>query len=453
MTQSPTAERSNLSTGRLALFALPAIPLAALTLPLYSFIPVFYAEALGLSLASMGVMFFLVRMFDAVNDPFIGWLSDRFRPRFGRRRTWFACAIPLLMLGVWKLFWPPTDATVAYVGLWTLVLSLGYTCAILPFTAWGAELETNYAGRGRVAGWREGLTLVGTLVAISVPFSLGWEDASAFHGFALLAVIIVITLPLFSLITLSATPEPKEHSRTRVGFMDGISHIRGNKQFLRLMSAYFLNGFGNSIAATLFLLYCAQRLQLEDLRGPFIFIYFLCGIMSVPFWTWFASRTSKHRAWCVAMIFAAIVFSPAPFLPEGSVYAFGAICVLSGFALGADITQPAAIQADVIDVDTARSGEQRSGIYFALWSFATKMSLALTVVLIFPMLEWYGFTAAPGETSTALGITLLGFIYGWGPIIMKAPAFALMWNFPLGKSEVAALREQIDGSFETVGEK
>jgi len=428
----------------LALYALPAVPLAALTLPLYSFIPVFYAEALGLSLASLGLVLFLVRLFDAVNDPVIGWLTDRFRPKFGRRRTWFLAAIPPLMLGVWMLFWPPAAAGVVYVGLWTLVLSIGYTCAILPYTAWGAELQTSYADRSRVASWREGLTLVGTLIAITIPFSLGWEDASSFHGFALLAVVIVIMLPIFAIVTLLTTPEPREHTRSKVSLRDGIHHLKTNRPFLRLLLSFFLNGFGNSIAATLFLLYCAQRLGLGEERGLLIFLYFLSGIVGVPIWAVVARRTSKHRAWCLAMVFAMMVFLPAPFLPVGSLYAFGMICILSGLSLGADLTQPPAIQADVIDVDTAQSGEQRSGTYFALWSLATKMSLALTAIVVLPLLEIFGFSAVPDVPSTAFGLTLLGFIYGWGPILMKIPALILMWNFPLDEAEVSKLRSQIE---------
>ncbi|MEP0942175.1 MAG: MFS transporter [Rhizobiaceae bacterium] len=440
--------KQTLSNGTIALYALPALPLAALTLPLYSFIPIFYAEALGLSLASLGLVLFLVRLFDAVNDPMIGWLSDRFRTRltnrFGRRRSWFAASIPLVMLGVWNLFWPPQDAGVAHVGLWTLVLSVGYTCAILPFSAWGAELLTSYQGRSRVAGWREGMTLVGTLVAISVPFSLGWANAGEFHGFALLAVIVVVTLPVFALLAVNFAPEPVERSHTRVSLKDGVAHMRQNRPFLRLLLAFFLNGFGNSIAATLFLLYCAQRLELEELRGPLIFIYFLSGIIGVPFWSALAKRTSKHRAWCIAMIFAAIVFCPAPFLPPGSAIAFGIICVLSGLALGADLMLPSAIQADVIDVDTASSGEQRSGSYFALWSLVTKLSLALTVILVLPLLELVGFSADPAKSSTAVGISLLGFLYGWGPIAFKLPALVMMWHFPIGATQVEQLKHQID---------
>ncbi|MEM9678532.1 MAG: MFS transporter [Pseudomonadota bacterium] len=434
----------NLSRRQLLAYALPALPLAAMTLPLYTFIPTFYAESLGLPLAAIGATLFLVRAFDAVNDPVAGWLSDRWRPSFGRRRSWFALSLPVLMLGVWMLFWPPVDADITYLGIWSLVTSIGYTGCILAYTAWGAELETGYSARARLSGAREAITLLGTLVAIVVPFAVGWAEPASVHGFAVLAIGLVVALPLFSAITITTVQEPREHSTTRVSLRDGLNHVIANKPFLRLALAFFLNGFGNAIAATLFLLYCSDRLGLEEYRGPMLFAYFLAGVISVPFWTWAAGKLTKHRAWCIAMIIAAIVFSPAPFLSEGSVTAFATICVLSGLCLGADIALPPAVQADVIDVDTANSGEQRSGTYFALWSLATKLSLAIAVFAAFTLLGWFGFSADPATPSTEIGIAALGFIYGWGPILLKLPAIALMWSFPLTAENVAALRTRIE---------
>ncbi|MDA8870859.1 MFS transporter, partial [Rhizobiaceae bacterium] len=342
------------------------------------------------------------------------------------------------------VFWPPLDVTAAYLGVWSLVLSVGYTGCILPYTAWGAELATDYEGRSQIAGAREAVTLLGTLVAIALPFAIGWTDPGTLHGFAVLAIALVVALPLLALGAVAFVPEPVEHSSTRVPLLEGLRHLRGNRPFVRLAVAFFLNGFGNSIAATLFLLFCSARLGLTELRGPLLFTYFLAGVISVPFWTWLARRTSKHRAWCVAMLAAMVVFAPAPFLPEGAAWAFGAICVLSGLCLGADIALPPSMQADVIDVDTARSGEQRSGIYFALWSLATKMSLAFAVFAAFGLLGWFGFDAGAPDASATAGIVALAFLYGWGPILFKIPAVALMWSFPLGREEVAALRLQID---------
>jgi GPH family glycoside/pentoside/hexuronide:cation symporter len=94
------------------------------------------------------------------------------------------------------LFWPPVDATVLWLAAWGLMLSLGYTSAMIPFSAWGAELATDYHGRSRITAWREGLILVGTLIAIALPFTIGFDRADGVHGLAVLGLTILIGLPL-----------------------------------------------------------------------------------------------------------------------------------------------------------------------------------------------------------------------------------------------------------------
>ena len=416
-------------------------------MPLYVVIPTFYAESLKLPVEAIGLTLLFIRLFDAINDPLFGFFTDRWRPKTGRRRTWFAAFVPIAILGAWNLFWPPADAGIYHLAFWSLVLSLAYTGTILPYTAWGAELDTSYNGRSRIAAFRESFILIGTLLAIAVPFTLGWADPTAFHGLALLALGIAVTLPLFSAFTLWLVPEPTERTAKRIAFRQGLIVLRTNSHFIRLAASFLFNSFGNGIAATLFLLFVSDRLGLVDMRGPFLILYFLCGIIGIPFWFWLSKRTSKHRAWCTAMIFAIVVFSPAPFLQPGSVIGFGAICILSGFALGADLVLPPSIQADVIDVDTAQSGEQRTGTYFALWSFITKLALALAVGLAFPVLGALGFDPADSNQSKAIGLYALGFLYGWGPIALKLPALFLMWNFPLSGAEVEQNRDFIDKRF------
>ena len=424
-------------------YALPAVPLAALTLPLYVLVPTFYTETLGLPLASVGFALLLVRIFDAVNDPLIGWAADRFRPRFGRRRTLFALSLPLTALSAFMLFWPPTHASTGWLTAWGLLLSLGYTCALIPFSAWGAELATDYHGRSRIAGWREGLTLVGTLIAIALPFSIGFDRAGGVHGVAALGLVILVALPLFGAAAILMTPEPAEHSRTRVDLRSGLGHLARNRPFVRLIAAFFLNGLANGIPATLFLYFVSARLGLPDARGPLLFFYFLCAIAGVPLATWAARRFGKHRAWCYGMLAACLAFAPAPLLPEGSLAGFAVICGLTGLLLGFDLVLPPAIQADVIDVDTAASGEQRSGVYFAAWSLATKLSLAGGVGIVFPLLAGFGFDPSAGAGS-ADGLTALAVAYAWAPIAAKLASIAIMWNFPLDEAAQKSLRTSIE---------
>src|SRR3954469_10102642 len=110
---------------KLLFYVLPAIPIAALTLPLYIIVPTFYSETLGLSLGAVGGAIIAVRSIDAVTDPVIGWLSDRWRPAFGRRRVFFLLALPLAAVACVMLFWPPARVTALYLALWGAALSMG----------------------------------------------------------------------------------------------------------------------------------------------------------------------------------------------------------------------------------------------------------------------------------------------------------------------------------------
>ena len=428
------------------LYALPAIPLAALTLPLYIIIPTFYTETLGLPLATVGLLLLLVRVLDAVNDPLIGWFADRVKPRFGRRRTVFALGLPVAGLAALMLFAPPADASALYLFGWACVLTIGYTAVFLPYSAWGAELSSDYSERSRIAGIREALILIGTLIAISIPFALGMDDANSWHGLAVLGIVVAIGLVLLGAIAVWRVPEPQEYSIKRLDFKEGLSAMRANVPFMRLIIAFLVNSLANGIPATLFLYFVSSVLGDAELRGPLLFVYFAAGIAGVPLALFVAKRMGKHRAWCTAMIIACAIFATVPFLGEGDVTAFAIICVLTGLCLGFDLVLPSSIQADVIDVDTAASGEQRSGIYFASWSLATKMSLALGVGLVFPMLALFGFSADAGAVNAPSALLSLALIYSWVPIALKLVAISLMWNFPLNEENQQELRRKIEAA-------
>jgi len=431
--------RDRQTLSRLILYALPALPLATLQFPLFILIPTYYADGLGLSLAAVGTALLAVRIVDAVSDPLVGVAADRWRPRLGRRRMWLALSAPATALACYFLFVPPDNAGIAYLVGWGIAVSLTSTAALVPFNAWGAELETDYHGRSRVAALREGLIVAGTLLAAGVPAILAGGD----QGLALswIAVGVLIALPVTALLAVIFVPEPEDRSRRSVSLREGLGHIRRNKPFLRLVAAFAINGLANGFPATLFLLFVANVIGKPDLQGPFLFLYFLCGIAGIPLWVRLSRTRGKHRAWSVAMIAACAIFAFVPALGTGDVVAFGAICVLTGLAVGADLVLPAAIQADVVDIDTATSGSQRTGLYFALWGLATKLALAAAVGIAFPLLQAFGFTPGAHDGEGLLAVAIL---YAWVPIGLKLAAIALMWNFPLDAVAQARARSEIE---------
>ena len=431
--------------GRTTLLAYgaPALPLAALVLPAYIFLPTVYARDVGLGLDTVGFVLLLARLWDVVTDPLIGSLSDRWRGRFGRRRPWVVIGAPLVMAGTWFLFVPPPDAGPVHLLAWSLVLYLGWTCIILPLSAWGAEMTADYHERSRVTAYREGLVVAGTLVALGLPAALGYGDATeARTALTLIAGIVIVALPITLVLLLARVPEPAAiTAASAIRFREGMRVLAGNRPFRRLIVAYLINGIANGLPATLFLMFVGDRLQAGGWAGPLLFLYFLAGILAVPLWVTLSRRFGKHRTWCAAMLWACGNFALVPLLGPGDAVWFLLICLTTGAALGADLVLPASMQADVVDVDTAETGEARTGLYFALWGMTTKLALALAVGIGLPLLDAAGFEAGGDNAPGALWT--LSLLYAGAPVIFKLIAIVLMWNFPITADHQARLQAQI----------
>lgn len=432
--------------GRITLLAYgaPALPLAALVLPAYIFVPTVYARDVGLGLDTVGFVLLLARLWDVVTDPLIGSLSDRWRSRFGRRRPWVVLGAPLVMAGTWFLFVPPLDAGPVHLLVWSLVLYLGWTCIILPLSAWGAELTPDYHERSRVTAYREGLVVAGTLIALGLPAALGYGDAEqARTALTLIAGFVMVLLPVTLAVLLARVPEPVAITgAATIRFRQGMQVLVGNRPFRRLIVAYLINGIANGLPATLFLLFVGDRLQAGNWAGPLLFVYFLAGILAVPLWVALSRRFGKHRVWCAAMLWACGNFALVPLLGPGDTVWFLLICVTTGAALGADLVLPASMQADVVDVDTAETGEARTGLYFALWGMTTKLALALAVGIGLPLLGAAGFEAG-GDDNAPQALWALSLLYAGAPVIFKLMAIVLMWSFPITADCQARLQMQI----------
>lgn len=424
----------------LAAYGLPGLPMAALGLPLFIYLPTFYAADLGLSLTAVGAVLLLARLWDGVTDPAIGVLSDRTQSRWGRRRPWMIAGLPVTLLAMWMLFVPPQGAGIAHLLAWSMLLYLGWTMISLPHSAWGAELSPDYHERSRITASRELFVVLGTLIAAGLPALVEGGNAAVLKA---LALALLVALPLTILLACAAVGEPPRPVLRISNWRLATRVLVANRPFRRLIAAYLLNGIANGLPATLVLLFATQVLQLGQLSGLFLTVYFGCGILSIPVWIAASRKLEKHRAWCTAMLLNCLFFAPVPLLGAGDMAGFLAICVLTGLCLGADLALPPSMQADVVDIDTAQSGAHRAGLYFALWGVATKLALALAVGIAFPILDLFGFQAASGNANDPAALTALAALYAIAPILFKLAAIALMWGYPVGAAEHAALKRRI----------
>jgi GPH family glycoside/pentoside/hexuronide:cation symporter len=433
---APTPNRRP-GTRDLIAYAAPAVPLAALYFPVYVYVMPFYASDMGVSLAALGLLALGARLLDGITDPLMGWIADRGGSDWTRRRLWMALSAPMVVVSVWQLMVPPPDAGLQHVTIWLIALTLSWTVALTPYYAWGAEIDQDYAGRARVTGWREGAALVGTVLAAILYNAAGGGAA----GLQAVAAMVAITLPAAALAAVVRAPRPVDFSRSRITLAAAARALRANAPFRRLLGAYFINGAANALPAGLFLFFIEDYLRAPQ-AGWLLLLYFLCAVGAMPIWAWAARRRPKHRVWGAAMIYTCAIFACVPLLGPGDVTGYAIICALTGAALGADLSLPPAMQADVVDVHAAETGDQSTGLFFALWSVATKAALAVSGGLALIVLDFAGFAAASDNSGAAL-LALMA-LYAAVPIALKLWAVWLMWNFPIDRDAQAALRARIE---------
>lgn len=408
------------------------LPLAFVALPLYVILPAHYGSELGVPLASLGLVLLGSRLLDALADPLIGLWADA---RLGQRgAAWqgIALAAAVLALGFWALFFPQLDSTSGRL-LWcavTLTVTCwAYSACSITHMAWGTRLGGDAVARARWVAWREGLGLLGVLVANGLAVSQGPAAMAAALTLTLgLAVWLLRRSPQPAVL---AAPAKALASQTWQAWAQPLRHA----EFRRLLSLFLLNGIANAIPATLVLFFVRDVVQRPQWVGACLGAYFLAGAMSIPLWVRMVRWVGPSTAWAMGMLGYVFTFGGVVLLGEGDVLAYGMVCLASGFMLGADLTLPGTLLAGVIQRhDEAQGslqgpayGQQASseGIFTGWWQLATKLNLALAAGLALPALAWLGYTPGSRDPQALWHLTL---VYGALPCVLKLVAVSAWWR-------------------------
>lgn len=408
------ADASPLSRPRALAYGALGLPLAFGALPIYVFVPSFYANAVGLPLALVGGILLAARLCDAVLDPWLGWLADRLP-----RRRMMAAALPPFAVGFVALFNPPAGDAAPWL-LGSLALTyLGFSAATVAYQAWGADLAPSPAGRTRLTAAREGFGLGGVVLAAILPSVLatGPDEGLVRLGWLLPPVLLVAAL-----VTLTGAGGSDGPPVNAMPLRASFARVARDEAFRRLLAVFVANGVAAALPATLFPFFAADVLHAGPMNGWLLALYFVAGAASLPLWVTLARRWGRVCAWLAAMGLAVLAFGGAAALGPGDVLAFGLICMASGLALGADLALPAAIAADI--------GERArlAGACFGVWNFVAKLNLALAAGLALPLIGWLGYVPG-GEAPGGEGVAPLVFAYAILPLGFKLLAAGLLWRW------------------------
>lgn len=424
------------------LFALsaPAFVTAGFLVPLAVFIPSFLTEHVGLSLAAVGTILLIGRLWDVFNDPIMGALTDATSTPIGRRRPWILAGVPLAMLGTWQIYFAETGMSFAAVTTWMVLLFAGWTMVIVAHGAWGAEISSDYHERSRVFGAKT------IAVAISLPvFVLGpailerTSGADVAQQMALMGTIVLVGLPVAVGLLFWLTPEPssKPMRLTWGSIAESYLIIFRQRTFALISIAYLFVGASEAINTSTYLFLVRDALALPNWTASFLVVQALTCLISLPIWLTVSHRTDKRVALMGVFSLMALL-APIPlFLPEGKVGAFALYACAKGLTWGAEYTLLRSIVADLIDEDAGKSGAQRAGIFYASFSLTFGIAQALGSAGILWLLAAYGFSpSAPAEERAAYG-NLLRWIATSAPLIAGLVCIILIGKFKVKRRPAA----------------
>lgn len=396
-----------MSTRRISLpaYGVFAALLAAAGLPIYIHAPKAYVDDYGVSLAALGAVLFGLRLFDVIQDPLLGRLAGMLRHQRAAAVTGGVCLMVLAMLGLFAVV-PPISPL-----LWFAIMLAGVFSAFsfltICFYAQGVQTADEMEGAGhlRLARWRETGALLGVCVAAVLPVALG-----GFAGFALGFAILGLTALWMMRGEWGSKGDIPEA---------GFAPVLQDRVARRLLLIALFNAAPVAVSSTLFLFFVESRLAAPGWEGPFLLLFFLSAAVAAPFWGRAAEIYGPKRVLLAAMVLAIIAFGFAVLLGAGDVWAFAAICIASGAALGADLTILPAVFAERM----AKIAPGASGA-FGLWSFVSKLSLAFAAIALLPALEMAGFRAGVENSESALWV--LSLAYGLVPCVLKLFAIGLL---------------------------
>jgi Na+/melibiose symporter-like transporter len=405
-------------------YALLAFPLAFVGMPLYIHAPDFYATQYGMSLSTLAAILLSLRIVDAVQDPVIGQLSDRY-PHCRQRIMLFS--LLALVAGFFALFNPLIEATALWFGISLFVATTAFSVLTINLGAIGALWSSDERQQARITTAREGVAMLGLVLAVVLPTVLSQKMSltQAFQSIGfLLAIFAIIAFWRFTIWY-------RNHQSMAETSLEELSVLAAVKKLFRELNhatrhfflTYAVSMIASAMPAVLVLFFIRDRLDAEDQAGYFLLVYFLSGVIGMPLWKALSHRFCPTRAWFVTMLLSILSFAGAFFLGAGDIIGYYVICFVSGFALGGDMALPPAILALHMHENKSQNAASSQ---FSILAFISKSSLAIAGLVTLPALELAGFV--PAQENSAEALMALSVAYALLPVCIKSIAAMLLWR-------------------------
>jgi len=427
-------------------YGAPGLGVGYMYLLLSLYVMKFSTDVLLIAPAVMGIIFSASRIWDAILDPIVGYVSDRTRHPLGRRRLWMLISIVPITATFIMLFSPPQTFSVAAVTVWVAIGVVGFYSAqtffSIPHLSLGAELTTNYHERSRLFGLRHAAFTAGSILALaSMQIFINAERQgpvaarSTAEIVAWAAAAVTFALILFCVLRLRERPEFQ--GRVNQNPYQAFRDVWRNPHARLLIIVTFIENVGSAAIGALTLYVAQYVVGRIDLAPLIILAYMIPSTISVPMWIPLSRRFGKIRLWIFSMLLTGVSFGVMcvlPFIEEAAaVTTIFIAAVFAGIAAGCGGTVAPSIQGDVIDYDEYTTGERKEGSYYATWNFVYKSAGGVMLLLTGFVLQFSGFMPNQDQSMTTQVAMIL--LYGAFPLVCYSIGAALFLRFELDEAE------------------
>jgi GPH family glycoside/pentoside/hexuronide:cation symporter len=431
-------------------YGAPSFAGAAVAIPILIHMPRFYSDVVLVPVGWIAMAIALARALDAITDPAMGWVSDRTRGRFGRRRPWIALGVPLCAASLIALFGPPTSLSPSQAGAWfaaTFALYfLFHTIYEIPYQGLGLELTPDYNERSSLFSWRMAFVIAGTLIASAAPGVLaGMGVADPRVQMRIVAVAYGTALVvLFGLMALLVRERPEFAQRAANPLVPGVRRALRNRPFRILFVTFVIGSLPAAIPALMVPFYTHYVIRPENpeqVLALFLVLYFASGFFFLPVWVWAAQRFGKLEAWLASFGVGISAGIALFFGQQGDVLYVAMLHVWAGLAFGAGGVLVPAMQADVVDYDELHTGKRREAQFAAFWAIVPKFVAIPGAALPIAALGVIGYVPNQAQTpQVQLGIKI---IYALTPAAFGFVSFFIARLYPISEAVHAQIKQGI----------
>lgn len=435
------------------------------------FYAIFLTDVVGLEPRLASVAALIGILWDAINDPLVGMLSDRVRTRWGRRRPfllWFSIPYGLSFLLLWWA--PPFEGQIAKTIFVTLAFMIADTFETLvgvPFSALTPELTQDYDERTSLTGFRMffnlAISLVAAVAAPAIVDGVVAGGGTQQQGYLVTAAIFggMAAVPFLLIFAVIREPELTPEQTHSISFIETIRTAWANIPFRYATAVFMLNWITFDLVALVlpfYLLYWISSGNLLAQASVFgvnlpiesaVFaLLLITSVVVLPFWIFISHRFSKQIAYIAGMVFWAavqlVIFSVQP----GQISLVLTLSVLAGISVSSAHLLPDSLFPDVIEWDELRTHRRSEGIYYGVKNFVRKLTGALAIFIGLQTLGWFGYQTPPAGATQFMqpesALMAMRILLGPFGAFLLFSAVLMAWFYPLTRKRHARIRRLLN---------